>query len=123
MILYGGCTGNQLGQVLFKCDDEEALNISTEEEAAEFLKQEFPHIYPLIPQSEVRAFAGRQSSKLPTFRYAGPELHYSDNVVLAGDAIHAVKPYFGLGVNGALDDVRWLKQCLEKHQVCNKDLA
>jgi len=40
-------------------------------------------------------------------------------VVLAGDAIHTVKPYFGLGVNSALDDVRWRSQCLQQHQVCS----
>lgn len=109
--------GNQLALMLFKADDEEANSISTELEADEFLQREFPNLYPLIPHSEVKAFAERPNGKLPTFQYAWPQLHYSNNVVLAGDAIHTVKPYFGLGVNSALEDVRWLSQCLEKHPV------
>ena len=36
-------------------------------------------------------FATGPIFKLPTFSYAGPELHYSDNTVLLGDTIHAVK--------------------------------
>lgn len=114
-----GCAGNQLGLVLFKADDEEALSISTEEEASRFLKQDFPNMHQLIPNCEVKAFAARPASTLPTFQYAWPELHVLDSVVLAGDAIHTVKPYFGLGVNSALDDVRWLSQCLQQHQVCS----
>lgn len=109
--------GNQLALVLFKADDEEALQLSSVEEAAAFLEKEFPNMYPLIPRSEVEAFAERPPNKLPTFQYTWPQLHYSTSVVLAGDAIHTVKPYFGLGVNSALDDVRWLRQCLLKHPV------
>lgn len=103
--------------MLCKADDTEALGVSTEEEAAEFLQKEFPNLYPFIPRSEVIAFAERPVGKLPTFQYVWPHLHYSNNVVLAGDAIHTVKPYFGLGVNSALDDASWLSQCLQKHPV------
>ena len=31
-------------------------------------------------------------------RYVGPALHQGGSTVLLGDAIHTVKPYFGLGV-------------------------
>ena len=114
--------GNQIGLMLFKVDDEEVLNISTADEAAKLLQTEFPNLYPLLPRSEVAAFAQRPLGKLPTFQYVWPHLHHSDSVVLAGDAIHTVKPYFGIGVNSALDDVRWLSQCLQKHQVRNCEL-
>eukprot|EP00892_Ulva_mutabilis_P005378 jgi/Ulvmu1/3211/UM015_0252.1 len=107
--------GNQIGLMLFKIDDEEVLSISNEEEAADLLKREFPNLYPLIPRSEIKAFAERPHGKLPTFQYVWPDLHFSNNVVLAGDAIHTMKPYFGLGVNSALDDVMWLSQCLQLH--------
>lgn len=116
-----GCTGSQIGQIFFNIDDDEVLGITTEEQAAEFLKTEFPNMFPLIPHSEVKAFVQQPSSKVPTFQYAWPDLHYSNSVVLAGDAIHTVKPYFGLGVNSALDDVRWLHQCLTQHPVRNPD--
>ena len=35
--------------------------------------------------------------------------------VCVGDAIHTVKPYFGLGVNAAFEDVGVLQNCLETH--------
>lgn len=109
--------------MLCKADDEEVMRINTEDEAAEFLQREFPNLFPLIPRSEFKAFAERPFGKLPTFRYAWPHLHYSNNVVLAGDAIHTVKPYFGIGVNSALDDVRWLARCLQTHPVSYPDYA
>ena len=47
------------------------------------------------------------------FRYVGPVLHYGDSTVLLGDAIHTVKPYFGLGVNSAFEDVISLRAALD----------
>jgi 2-polyprenyl-6-methoxyphenol hydroxylase-like FAD-dependent oxidoreductase len=110
-------TGVHVALVLFKIDDDDALRISTTEEARTFLMQEFPNVFPLIPESEIKLFAQRPPGQLPTFKYAWPELHFSSSIALADDAIHTVKPYFGLGVNGALDDVRFLCQCIAKHQV------
>ena len=45
-------------------------------------------------------------------RYVGPALHQGGSTVLLGDAIHTVKPYFGLGVNSALEDVLALRAAL-----------
>lgn len=33
--------------------------------------------------------------------------------MLSGDCIHTVKPYFGLGANSALEDVKVLSECLD----------
>jgi kynurenine 3-monooxygenase len=35
---------------------------------------------------------------------------------LLGDTIHTVKPYFGLGLNSALEDVMSLEKALQKHK-------
>jgi hypothetical protein len=83
--------GRSVALILFKADDEEVLNISTEQEADEFLKREFPNTYKLMPRSEIVAFANRPPGKLPVFRYCGPELHYSNSVVLVGDVVHTVR--------------------------------
>ena len=32
---------------------------------------------------------------------------------MLGDAIHTVKPFFGFGINTALDDIFWLDRCLD----------
>ena len=42
--------------------------------------------------------AAKPPSNIPRFRYVGPALHQGGSTVLLGDAIHTVKPYFGLGV-------------------------
>jgi 2-polyprenyl-6-methoxyphenol hydroxylase-like FAD-dependent oxidoreductase len=53
----------------------------------------------------------------------GPDLHYADKAVLIGDVIHTVKPYFGIGVNSALNDVTVLGDKLEAHPVhCNMSM-
>jgi 2-polyprenyl-6-methoxyphenol hydroxylase-like FAD-dependent oxidoreductase len=70
-----------------------------------------------MPDSEIESFHTRTPGKLPQFRYAGPDLHYKDSAVLLGDTIHTVKPYFGLGVNSALEDVKVLWEKLQEHPV------
>ena len=58
--------------------------------------------------------AKKPPSRLPSFRYVGPKLHHG-KVVLLGDCIHTVKPYFGLGANSALEDVAALGSIFESH--------
>ena len=114
--------GTIIGLVLFKVDDEEVLSLSSAEESDAFLKAEFPALYPIMPASEIAAFATKPPGKLPMFKYVGPDLHYDDKVVLLGDVVHTVKPYFGLGVNSALDDVLVLRNKLQAHAVCSPEL-
>jgi kynurenine 3-monooxygenase len=104
--------GRSVGLVLFKADDQEVLGITKEEDAAKFLQREFPNTFELMPQSEVKAFAERPPGQLPTFKYVAPDLHYQDSIVLLGDCIHTVKPYFGLGANVAMEDAIVLQQAL-----------
>ena len=53
-------------------------------------------------------------SRLPVFRFAGPRLHRGASTVVLGDAVHSVKPYFGLGVNSAFEDVAALGDALDE---------
>ena len=39
-----------------------------------------------------------------------------DSACLLGDAIHTVKPYFGLGLNSALEDIAVLERSLSDHR-------
>ena len=55
----------------------------------------------------------KEPSRLPIFRYAGPRLHHRESTVMLGDAVHTVKPYFGLGVNAAFEDVVALGEALD----------
>lgn len=111
------CAGTLIGLVLFLADDDDVLALSSPEESRAFLQSEFPALFDIIPDSEIEEFHRRPPGRLPEFRYVGPELHYEDKVVLLGDAIHTVKPYFGLGVNSAFEDVQRLQHKLQEHPV------
>ena len=63
----------------------------------------------------MKAVAAKPPSNIPRFRYVGPALHQGGSTVLLGDAIHTVKPYFGLGANSALEDVIALRTALDAH--------
>ena len=52
---------------------------------------------PHITDEALEAVIEKPTSRLPLFRYATPRAHHKKSTVLVGDAIHSVKPYFGLG--------------------------
>ena len=49
------------------------------------------------------------SSYIHVYTFTKPR---GSSTVLLGDTIHTVKPYFGLGLNSALEDVRYLEEAL-----------
>jgi kynurenine 3-monooxygenase len=59
-----------------------------------------------LPRNQSRTY-------LPGFRYAGPRLHQGKRCVILGDSAPTVKPYFGLGANSALEDVKILGEALQ----------
>jgi kynurenine 3-monooxygenase len=41
--------------------------------------------------------------------------HYKDKVVLLGDAVHTVVPFYGQGMNAAFEDCSVLNACIDRH--------
>lgn len=107
--------GALLGVVLFKPTDERVQGLSSGAEAKALFMELFPDWpTPLITDAEWEAFAKRRTRQLPQFAFAGPELSLGGSACILGDAIHSVKPFFGLGLNSGFEDIVVLDSCLEE---------
>lgn len=107
--------GPYLGVVLYRPWDERMSKMKTAADAKKFFDDVLPMFSEVVREEDLATFAAKGDSKLPRFMYAGPQLHKKRSVLL-GDAIHTVKPYFGLGVNTAFEDVLALDKALEKNE-------
>ncbi|CAM9549319.1 unnamed protein product [Chrysoparadoxa australica] len=108
--------GKQVGLVLFKPGEPLVDAVKTLPQARQFFQDLFPQFRPFLTDEAMKGFAERPLSKLPTFTYVYPILHAGGVCVLLGDTIKSVKPYFGLGVNSAFEDVCVLNDCLNEAQ-------
>jgi len=87
------------------------------EKARSFFDECLPGLSPYLREDDLSRFAARPISRLPSFQLVEGDIHTvtdEGGVVLLGDAIKTVKPYFGQGANSALDDVLVLGSCLEE---------
>ena len=87
------------------------------EDARAFIADTMSPLLPYLRDDELERFAQRPIGKLPSFQKVEGDIHKSladGGVVLLGDAIKAVKPYFGQGANSALEDVTVLDACLDQ---------
>jgi len=83
--------------------------IRTEADVVPFFEKHYPDAVPLMP-TLVHDYQSNPVSSLVTVRCA--PWHYSDKVVLIGDAAHAIVPFFGQGMNAAFEDCRMLNRLL-----------
>merc|ERR1711879_247561 len=67
-----------------------------------FFMDALPSIVPYMRDDDLERFVKRPISRLPSFQLVTGNIHYTmshGSVILLGDAIKAVKPYFGQGAN------------------------
>lgn len=107
--------GVLVGIMLVKPDDEETCTkLSSKDSLKQFFQQEFPMFVDYIRDEDIEDMAKSKFFGLPSFGYVEKSLNMGGQAVLLGDSIHTVKPYFGLGVNSAWEDVRILIDSLDK---------
>ena len=111
--LPADANGNQCAVLLLKRDDELAQENSDPKNLRTVFDEVLPQFSALLDDEMIDTVAKKPPSFLPSFRYVAPRLNQGDRTVILGDAIHTVKPYFGLGANSALEDVQILKRCIE----------
>ena len=112
--------GDFCGVLLLKKDHPLAQADTNPKQLRKLMDDSFPYFSELIDDETIAQVAKKPVSYLPGFRYAGPRLHQGNRCVLLGDCAHTVKPYFGLGANSALEDVKILGRLLDEN---NKDLT
>ena len=112
--------GTYCGVLLLKKDDPMAQPNSDPAELRKLFDDALPQFSRLLNDDIISVVAKKAPSFLPSFRYVGPRLNQGKRTILLGDCAHTVKPYFGLGANSALEDVKILSAAIDS---CNGDLS
>ena len=107
--------GVLVGIMLVKPEDEEiCVKLSNKELLKQFFNEQFPMFVDWIRDADIATMADSKFFGLPSFGYVDKSLNMGGQAALLGDTIHTVKPYFGLGVNSAWEDVRVLIDTLDE---------
>lgn len=106
----GGFTGTLF--MPFEGEPWSFEKIVTEDEVRNFFGQVFPDAVPLIPDY-VEQYFGNPTSSLAIIRCA--PWHYGNNIMLMGDAAHAIIPFYGEGANCGFEDCFVFEQLLDKY--------
>ncbi|HEX2079985.1 MAG TPA: NAD(P)/FAD-dependent oxidoreductase [Longimicrobium sp.] len=86
--------------------------LQTAAEVDAFFREVFPDLAKLVPDL-AGEFLRHPVGTLVSTRTA--PWHYGDRVVLVGDGCHAVYPFYGQGMNAAMEDCAVLDACLGRH--------
>jgi kynurenine 3-monooxygenase len=113
MIALPNVDGSFTCTLFYPYDGPESFaTLKTEQDVRRFFDEQFPDTVPLMPNL-IEDFFGNPTGPLLTVR-CHPWFH-RDNVVLLGDACHAVVPFLGQGMNAAFEDCTVLTECLRRH--------
>lgn len=88
-------------------------SLAASDGAKEFFQREFPDALALIPDlaSEFRSHPQGQLGTVHTSPF-----HAGGQVLLLGDAAHAIVPFHGQGMNAAFEDCSILEMLLDSHE-------
>lgn len=87
-------------------------NLQTESDVDRFFQTHFADLIPLIPDYREQFFANPGSSLLMV---KCKPWNHGENVLLMGDAAHAIVPFYGQGMNAGFEDCRLLYDTLEQN--------
>lgn len=85
----------------FEGERHSFASLKTKAQVKEMLETVFPDLLPMVPDL-VDQYFSHPTGKLLTIKTA--PWHWQDWAVLVGDAVHAVYPFYGQGMNSALED-------------------
>ncbi len=87
--------------------------LSDDRSVQDFFAREFPDALPLVADLAGQ-FRDHPQGRLGTV-HAAP-WHVGGQVLLLGDAAHAIVPFHGQGMNAAFEDCRVLDELIERHE-------
>lgn len=109
--------GDFVGVLLLKANDEMARPNVDPDIFRSFIQEHVPQFVNMFDDTTIQSVAERPPSFLPRFRYVSPRMHQNYRTVLMGDCAKTVKPYFGMGANSALEDVKLLAQYIDDNRL------
>ncbi len=86
-------------------------SLKTEEDVMDFFEKTFPDAIPLMPDL-IERYTQNPMSTLMTVRCE--PWNHKDQVLLLGDAAHAMVPFYGQGMNCGFEDCTVLNEMLEE---------
>lgn len=102
------------GTLSFPRDDNPLEDLATAADIRAYLQRKCPDLVRLIPPDEIEALQQRPVSQIKEVEC--DHMHIDDQILLIGDAVHAVSPSVGHGCNAALQDAQVFAQLLEQYQ-------
>lgn len=87
-------------------------NLKTAEDVRSFFQDKFPDAYTLMP-TLAEDFFHNPTGNLVTVKCF--PWNYQDQVLLLGDAAHAIVPFYGQGMNCSFEDCTILNECIETY--------
>lgn len=88
-------------------------NLTTPEKVEEYFQKEFPDVLELIPNL-TEVFFNNPIGSMGTVKC--DPWHRSGNIILMGDAAHAMVPFYGQGMNASFEDVAVFDEILNKYK-------
>jgi len=86
--------------------------LTTPSQVNQFFKSRFPDAVPLMPQLADNYFAN-PTGAMVTIKCS--PWHVEGRALLLGDAVHAIVPFFGQGINCGFEDCSCLVDLLDRH--------
>ena len=87
--------------------------IQSDEDILQFFQREFPDSIPLIGKEKlIQEYRQNPVGDLISIKCS--PYHYTDKVVIIGDAAHAMVPFYGQGMNCGFED------CLKLHEILDQ---
>lgn len=87
-------------------------SLDSEEKLIDFFENQFPDALPLMP-SLVEKYFAKSAGSLITIK-CNP-WYVDGKSLLLGDAAHAIVPFYGQGMNCALEDCAYLDECVDRY--------